>query len=52
MKLKKENELKALKQLIQDEFISQIEFSDDITDIFDINGYFQKNKKFSKLIFY
>jgi hypothetical protein len=48
LKLKRENELKALKQLIQEEFINQLEFVDEVQDIFDINGFYQKNKKFSK----
>jgi len=45
LRIKRENELKKLKQLIETELISQMELNDDPQDIFDINGFHTKAKK-------
>jgi hypothetical protein len=48
VRIKKENELKLLKQSIDDELIKQVELLEDINDlnVYDINGFHQKGKKY------
>lgn len=48
LRLKRENELKKLKHLIETELISQMELNDDPQDIFDINGFHTKARKACK----
>jgi hypothetical protein len=52
IKLKKENDLKTLRANIEQEFVNQIEYIDDIAEVFDINAFYQRNKKYSKYIIY
>jgi hypothetical protein len=44
-------ELNLLKQAIDEEFIKQAEFVDDIQEIFEINGYHQKGRKYGKFYY-
>lgn len=52
LRIKRENELKALKNLISQELLNHMELNDDPQEIFDINGFNNKNRKACKnLIF-
>ncbi len=55
IRIKHENELKKLKQMIETELISQMELNDDPHEIFDITGFHTKARKACKIfsnIFY
>ena len=45
---KKLNEMKLLKQTIDEELIKQAEVVDEVTDVYNVNGYHQKAKKYGK----
>ncbi len=50
IKRKKDQEIAQLRALIETELISHSDYVEDPTEIFDINGYYQKDKKASLVL--
>jgi hypothetical protein len=51
IRIKRENELKKLKELIEIELVSHMELNDDPQDIFEISGFHTKSRKACKIFF-
>jgi hypothetical protein len=50
VRIKKEQQMIQLKNSVNDELIKQVEFVDDANDIYEINGYHQKGKKYAGVL--